>query len=103
MPASRILVLGTVRLPPGRLDAARPAMAAMIAASRLEDGCLEYTYAEDVLEAGLIHVKEAWRDREALRAHFESPHLHAWRATWEGLGISDRHLFLYEADGIEKV
>ena len=48
-----ILIAGTVRLPAGRLDAARPSMASLIEASRAEAGCLEYSYAEDVLDRGL--------------------------------------------------
>lgn len=92
-----ILVLGTVRLPPENLDRARPAMAAMVAASRAEDGCLDYAYAEDVLEPGLIRVTEAWRDREALAAHFKTPHLAAWRAAFPDLSITDRNLRLHEA------
>lgn len=98
-----ILILGTIRLPAGRLDAARAAMAAMIAASRAEDGCLDYAYAEDVLEPGLIRVSESWRDRDALARHFASAHIAAWRAAWPALGISDRALRLYEAGAPEPV
>lgn len=71
-------------------------MARMIAASRAEDGCDEYSYAQDVLDAGLIHVKERWRDRAALERHFTSAHIAEWRATWSELGITDRDLVLYE-------
>jgi len=42
-----------VRLPANRLEAARVIMAEMIEASRAEAGCLEYSYAEDVLDRGL--------------------------------------------------
>ncbi len=91
-----LLIVGTVRLPPERLDEARAAMRAMILASRAEDGCLGYGYAEDVLEPGLIHVKEFWRDRAALDRHFASAHIAAWRAAWPRLGIGDRDLVLYE-------
>ena len=31
-----------------------------------EDGCIDYAYAEDVLEPGLIRVSEVWRDQAAL-------------------------------------
>ena len=91
-----ILVIGTVRLPPENLLAARADVLAMISASRAEEGCLEYCYAEDMLEPGLIHVKEIWTSREALRAHFAAPHLAAWRSAWPRLRISDRKLELYE-------
>ena len=91
-----ILVIGTVRLPPENLLAARTDMLAMIGASRAEEGCLEYCYAEDVLEPGLIHVKEIWTSREALRAHFAAWRLTAWRSAWPRLRISDRKLQLCE-------
>lgn len=90
-----IIVLGTVRLPPENLVAARSAMAAMVAASRAEDGCLDYAYAEDVLEPGLIRVTEVWRDQSALDAHARAPHLTAWRQAWPDLGIGDRRLVSY--------
>jgi len=91
-----LLILGTVRLPPENLPKARSAMATMISASRAEDGCIEYSYAEDVLEQGLIHVKERWRDQLALDQHFASDHIKTWRAAWPDLGICERNLRVYE-------
>jgi len=94
-----LLIIGTIRLPPDRLEQARPVMERMIMASRAEPGCLGYSYAQDVLDAGLIHVSEAWSDRAALEAHFKSAHISEWRGSWAELGISDRKLTLYETDG----
>ncbi|PBB38325.1 MULTISPECIES: putative quinol monooxygenase [unclassified Mesorhizobium] len=94
-----LLIIGTIRLPPDRLEQARPAMERMISASRAEAGCLAYSYAQDVLDPGLIHVSEAWRDRAALELHFKSAHIAEWRASWAELGIGDRKLTLYEAGG----
>ncbi|HTX76347.1 MAG TPA: putative quinol monooxygenase [Terracidiphilus sp.] len=91
-----LLITGTIRLPAGNLSAARPRMRRMIEASRAEDGCVEYSYAEDVLDAGLIHVTELWRDRAALDRHFASDHIAEWRASWQGLEIRDRNLRVYE-------
>ena len=65
-------------------------------ASRAEDGCLEYSYGEDVLDPGLIRVFEVWRDQAALDAHFASEHIAAWRAHGQRFGVSDRRLFAYE-------
>jgi len=93
-----LLIIGTVRLPAGRLDVARPIMASMVEASRAEAGCLEYSYAEDVVDSGLIHVKERWTNRAALDEHFKSSHLANWRANWPALGIGERNLYLYEVD-----
>lgn len=91
-----LLIVGTVRLPPDNLAAARPAMARMIAASRAEPGCRGYSYAEDVLDPGLIRVAEMWEDRAALDAHFASPHIADWRAAWPALGFHARDLTLHE-------
>lgn len=91
-----LLIVGTVRLPAHNMEAARPIMKRMADASRLEEGCLEYCYAEDVLEPGLIRVLEMWVDRDALDQHFASAHLVEWRAAWPSLGIGDRKLRLFD-------
>jgi quinol monooxygenase YgiN len=91
-----LVIAGTVRVPPGNLAQFRPHMLEMLAASRAEDGCLVYSYAEDVAEPGLIRVFEAWRDQAALDAHFRTPHMAEWRAAWPQFGVSDRRLSLYE-------
>ncbi len=91
-----LLITGTVRLPADKLDAARPAMKRMAEASRAEAGCLEYGYAEDIFEPGLIHVKELWIDQASLDRHFASAYIEEWRATWPSLGIGERNLRVYE-------
>jgi quinol monooxygenase YgiN len=91
-----LLIVGTIRIPPEKLADARPFMRYMIECSRSEDGCVEYGYAEDVLDSSLIHVKELWRDQAALDRHFVSDHIADWRASWPGLGIKDRLLWMYE-------
>ena len=91
-----LIVAGTVRVPPDKLDGLRPHMLAMMTATRAEDGCGAYSYAEDVAEPGLVHVFEIWRDQAALDAHFKTAHMAAWRAAWPGFGVSDRNLKAYE-------
>jgi quinol monooxygenase YgiN len=91
-----LLIVGTVRLPAENMDAARPIMKRMADASRSEEGCVEYGYAEDVFDPGLIHVKEMWTDQGVLDRHFASTHIAEWRAAWSGLGIGDRDLQVYE-------
>jgi len=91
-----LILAGTVRIPRQNLDSFRPHMIAMLAASRIEDGCLTYSYAEDVAEPGLIRVFEVWRDQAALDAHFEAPHMAAWRAAWPAFGVGDRALIAYD-------
>ena len=90
-----IIVEGMIRI--ADLAQARPAMEAMIRASRAEAGCLDYAYAVDLLDPGLVRVSERWTSREALTAHLASPHLKAWRTLWAVIGVSDRQLRMYDA------
>ncbi len=53
-----LIIAGTVRIPPENLARLKPHMLAMLTASRAEDGCLEYSYGEDVADPGLIRVFE---------------------------------------------
>lgn len=98
-----IVVAGTVRIDPAKLDLARAEMVKMVSVSRAEDGCITYSYAIDVLEPRLVHVFEVWRDRTALERHFKTPHIAAWRATWPAIGISDRKLSLYEVASVAPI
>jgi quinol monooxygenase YgiN len=91
-----VLIAGTFRVPTHALPDFKAHMATMLAASRAEDGCLIYSYAEDVAEPGLIRVFEAWRDQAALDAHGRTPHLATWRAAGAAAGVSERKLSVYE-------
>lgn len=90
-----LLVSGTFRIEPDRFVDALPAMRRMIEASVAEDGCLHYSYAQDMLAPNFIRVHELWRDRAALDRHFASAHIAEWRAAWPELGIGERQLMLY--------
>jgi quinol monooxygenase YgiN len=94
-----LVIAGTVRVPPENLPELRPHMLVVLKASQAEDGCIVYSYAEDVQEPGLIRIFEAWRDREALGVHGKAPHLAAWREAGKQLGVSDRRLTLYDVAG----
>lgn len=91
-----IAVLGTFRFPLEVLDQARPVMRAVIEATLAELGCRAYSYAEDVAEPGLFRVMEQWDSREALSAHFATPHMTAWAEQRAGLGFFDRRIAAYE-------
>ncbi len=92
----KVIVGGTVRVPPANIETLRPHMVAMLTASRAEDGCETYSYGFDVEDSGLVRVFEVWRDRAAIEAHFQAPHMAPWRAAGAELGVFDRRLTLYE-------
>jgi quinol monooxygenase YgiN len=93
-----ILVVGTFRMPPENLARALPAAQRVVSATRAEDGCIAYSYAQDLFDPGLIHVSEKWRDRAALQAHFKTAHMQAWIAERTDLDLTDRDIRVFESD-----
>ena len=92
----KVIVAGTVRVPPENIERLRLHMHAMLAASRAEDGCETYSYGFDAKDEGLVRVFEIWRDQAAIEAHFKAPHMAPWRAAGAELGVFERNLSLYE-------
>ncbi|MEN9682690.1 MAG: hypothetical protein RIQ99_1859 [Pseudomonadota bacterium] len=93
-----VLVVGQFRIPAQRMDEARPLMCKVMLATRAEAGCIEYNYAEDVLDPGLIRVSEVWESRAHLDAHFRTPHMAVWAEERAGLGLTGRDIKVYAAD-----
>jgi quinol monooxygenase YgiN len=93
-----ILIMGTFRMPPENLAAALPLAERVVTATRAEDGCIAYSYAQDLFDPGLIHVSEKWRDRPALNAHFKSAHMQTWIVERASLNLSDRNIRVFESD-----
>lgn len=58
----------------------RTALDDLVAATRAEDGCLEYAAHVRPDAPGEVFIFERWRDRAALDAHAASAHLAAFRA-----------------------
>ncbi|MBO0906128.1 putative quinol monooxygenase [Jiella sonneratiae] len=96
-----IIVSGTLRLSPGDLASVRVAAAAVVTATRAEAGCITYSFAEDLLEAGLVRIYEEWESREALAAHGRSGHVAAWHRALATVSVLGRNLQVIEAGKAE--
>ncbi|MES2288332.1 MAG: antibiotic biosynthesis monooxygenase [Pseudomonadota bacterium] len=96
-----LIVAGTIRVPAENMEAARPAMDELVRATRAEAGCELYAYAEDLFDAGLIHISERWTDAASFAAHGAAPHLAEWRVKGAQLGVHGRDLRLYTVDGFK--
>ena len=73
-----LIVLADARFDPAQMDEVRSVARPMIEASRAEPGCAGYDYSADLLEPGLMRVRELWRDEQALKDHFATPHMAAF-------------------------
>jgi quinol monooxygenase YgiN len=94
-----IVVMGDARFAPGEIDRLMPAIDTMLAATRAEDGCIEYSYARDVIDPDTVRVAERWRDRTALDAHFATPHMASFNAALATANIFDLSVKAYDARG----
>ncbi|MBN8500231.1 MAG: antibiotic biosynthesis monooxygenase [Sphingomonadales bacterium] len=93
-----VVVVGQFRLPAEHMEQARPLMRKVLEATRAEDGCIEYNYAEDMLDPGLIRVSEVWASREQLSAHLKTQHMAVWGTERAALGLTGRAITVFEAD-----
>ena len=75
-----IFVIATLVVKTDRRDAFVRDAHAVIEATRLEAGCLAYDLAGSVTAPETFVFVERWTSREALEAHFQTPHLMHWRA-----------------------
>lgn len=99
-----IIVEGWVRLrDAAELERVRPAVAAMMAASRGEAGCLSYAYAQDLADPCMVRVVERWADEAALAEHFATAHMAAFGLTIAGAGIESASIKAYGAEEIRTV
>ena len=73
-----LVVLAEARFGASQIDEVRKVARPMIEASRAEPGCAGYDYAFDLLEPDLMRVRELWRDEQALKDHFATPHMEAF-------------------------
>lgn len=96
-----IQINGTIQLAPGTI-ADNPdtveAIKAMVAASRAEDGCLTYTFAQDLSDPDSIIIYERWESQEALAAHGKSAHMAEFQKVMAANPPVGRDLRIYETD-----
>lgn len=96
-----IVVMGTFRVAQEHIEALLPLARKVAEETRAEQGCIQYSYAQDIADPALFHVAECWTDRPALAAHFSSAHMAEWIAARAGLGFYNRNIRLYESNAGE--
>ena len=91
-----IVIAGTVRVNPDRRDDALAAARAMATATRREPGCAAYRFAVDIDDQNVVHLFEEWTDADALKAHFETPHMATFRNAIAGVLAAPPEFRRYE-------
>jgi quinol monooxygenase YgiN len=96
-----IVVSGVIEV--AARDAGRAIEAAAVLAreTRKEPGCRAYAFYQDIERPGTFRVFEEWDDDAALKAHFETPHMAAFRARLGAIGIVNRDVKIYRVSATE--
>ena len=93
-----LIVLAEADLGADALGEGHDAFAAMVAASRAEEGCLGYSYATDILDRSKFIIVVKWADQAALDHHFATPHMAAFQRALQDIDVKITHLAKYQAD-----
>jgi quinol monooxygenase YgiN len=101
--ATRIIISGTIDMPPENalkaIETARP----LIEGALTEEGCLDYDWCPNPLVPGRIRVFERWASEEALAAHFQTEWYLKMREHIGGFGLIGAETAKYRVDAEEPV
>lgn len=103
MAASRIIISGTVDLPPERVEEALTAVRPLILGALGEPGCLDYDWCPDPLNPGRIRVFERWDGEASLAAHFQGEWYLRMREALGNFGLLGASTAKFRVDVAERV
>ncbi len=98
---SMIQINGTITFAPGTIANSPETVASigdLVRSSRAEEGCIDYTFAQDLLEPDSLVIYERWRDAEALAIHGKSAHMAEFQKALAANPPIGRNLRMYDTD-----
>ena len=72
---SELPVVAVITAKEGSADVVRDALAALVAPTRNEEGCLSYALYESAATPGVFVTVESWREQADLDAHMKTEHI----------------------------
>ena len=96
-----IIVNARIQASADTVAALQDAILTMQNATLKEDGCEDYSFSVELADPGAIRVVERWTTKEALSAHFKTPHMAAFLATMQAHPSGETVAHFYEATEIE--
>ena len=98
-----IVIAGHVALDPGKREPAIAAAREMMAETRKEPGCKAYVFSAEFDDPGAFRIFEEWESEDALKLHFQAPHMAKFRAAIGGFGIKGMKVLRYEVSRVGPV
>jgi quinol monooxygenase YgiN len=79
-----LTVVALIQAVPGKSALVKAELEKLTAATRMEDGCVQYDLHQDNADPHRFLFYENWASRELWQAHMASAHLAAYRRATEG-------------------
>lgn len=98
-----IVVAGHLTINPEHRDAAIEAIRTCVAATRAEEGNVDYRYSADIDDPDRLNLVELWESEEAMNTHMATPHLAAFLeavGAWVGGSVE---IVRYDVSGSSKL
>jgi len=83
--SSHLTVVAKVVANPDAVEAVTAELLKLIAPTRQEEGCIEYTLHRDNQDSAVFVFYETWEEPAALERHMNSPHFKAYISAVDGL------------------
>lgn len=101
--ATRIIISGTIDMPPENVAPALESARPLIEGALEEPGCLDYDWCPDPRIPGRIRVFERWESEETLAGHFQDRWYQDMRVHLGQYGITGADTAKYRVDLEEPV
>lgn len=98
-----IIVAGTIQIDPSKRQETEAAFEKMRAATLKEPGCVAYQSYLGRDDSGTFFMFEKWESDEALKAHFNTPHMAEFGAALGGAGVKGTDVWKYEVTSESKL
>lgn len=95
-----IVIAGHISLDTEKREAAISAAKQIMIETHKEAGCVSYTFSADLEDPGSFRIFEEWKDDDALKAHFATPHMAAFQKAMGGFGIREMAVQRYEVSSV---
>ena len=98
-----LIVAGKIPIQPEKREEAMAVATVMAKATQAEKGCIEYHFYSNVEDPNTFLVFEKWESGEALKAHFETPHMAEFRSKLPNLVAGPGDVWRYEVSDSAKL
>ena|SRR5438552_3825087 len=78
MAQATVTVIARIKAKPGTIARVKEELTKLLAATRAEDGCINFDMHQANTDAAQFLFHENWTSEAALKRHFETPHIKHW-------------------------